>query len=481
MGEVYGLAEIGAEIGPGQEVLDRAQHQGQGSPELVADIGEEGGLGAVELGQRLGPASRLLVGPGIGEPGRDLARHEVDEAGIGGVEGAVGVDAGDQAAGRSLMALMGDGDEDGPRGWPVPGAGGQVGEAGGEIVDRHRCRARQELRDRPCLTRGLDVDRLRRRGLAVLEADGAGESRPFATGLQQIEEGEGEILAILGELAADGGDRLLGARPGELGPEFAQELEAALAQDPLGLLGDDAEHPAHGTGIVGHGAVGEGVVGFLGVAAAFQEEEEALVIGGDTGRHDGLDAGTDILPDLGPDQVRRRAQRPGLLDAQGRPVGVVAEEGQLRAPGEPHGIARGEHDANDDAQALRPGLGRTQRCGRPVIGAHELAHLAAAREEVRARGGSPGWRAILQPPGLLAFPRTNRHVRCWTEYGSRASVDFGPTPPPALPGSPAGGSTSGGRGRGGPGGGRGCRARRCGRLRGPRSRRRRRPWRGGGR
>ena len=32
-----------------QEILQRAQHQGQRGPEFVADVGEESGLGPVEL------------------------------------------------------------------------------------------------------------------------------------------------------------------------------------------------------------------------------------------------------------------------------------------------------------------------------------------------------------------------------------------------------------------------------------------------
>ncbi len=37
-----------------QRILERPQHQGERGAELVADVGEEGGLGAVDLGQRLG-------------------------------------------------------------------------------------------------------------------------------------------------------------------------------------------------------------------------------------------------------------------------------------------------------------------------------------------------------------------------------------------------------------------------------------------
>ena len=51
----------------GERVLGGAEQQRQRSAELVADVGEERGLGAVELGERLGPAALGLVGAGGGD------------------------------------------------------------------------------------------------------------------------------------------------------------------------------------------------------------------------------------------------------------------------------------------------------------------------------------------------------------------------------------------------------------------------------
>ena len=45
-----------------EHVLDRPEHQRQRRAELVADVGEEGRLGAVELRQRLGAPALLLIG-----------------------------------------------------------------------------------------------------------------------------------------------------------------------------------------------------------------------------------------------------------------------------------------------------------------------------------------------------------------------------------------------------------------------------------
>jgi hypothetical protein len=52
----------------------------------VADPGEELGARPVELGQRLDPALRGVIGLGVGDGGADLAGHEVDEGAVVPVE-----------------------------------------------------------------------------------------------------------------------------------------------------------------------------------------------------------------------------------------------------------------------------------------------------------------------------------------------------------------------------------------------------------
>ena len=50
--------------GRGAQLVQRPEQEGERGPELVADVVEEGGLGSVELGKRLGPSLLLLEGPG---------------------------------------------------------------------------------------------------------------------------------------------------------------------------------------------------------------------------------------------------------------------------------------------------------------------------------------------------------------------------------------------------------------------------------
>ena len=58
----------------GQYFLERAEHQRQRRAKLMAHVGEERGLGAIDFRQRFGAAALLLVGFGVGDGGGDLAR-----------------------------------------------------------------------------------------------------------------------------------------------------------------------------------------------------------------------------------------------------------------------------------------------------------------------------------------------------------------------------------------------------------------------
>ena len=94
-----GAPALGVHLGRGAQLGDRAHDQGQRGAELVADVGEEVGLRAVELGERLGAAPFGLVAARVGEARRDLAAEQLQEARGALVELPVGVDARDEDAG----------------------------------------------------------------------------------------------------------------------------------------------------------------------------------------------------------------------------------------------------------------------------------------------------------------------------------------------------------------------------------------------
>ncbi len=133
-------------------VLQRAEHQGERGAELVADVGEECGLGAIELRQGLGPAAFLLVGVRIGDRRSDLAGRQLKETAIGVVEQAIGVQPDDQDA--AAASLAGGRDRQHARRGPGP-LPGPAGEGGGEdllqILHQPGLVIGQNLRDRPAL------------------------------------------------------------------------------------------------------------------------------------------------------------------------------------------------------------------------------------------------------------------------------------------------------------------------------------------
>ena len=97
----------------GERVLDRAEHQGQRRAELVRDVGEEGRLRPVELRQGLGPLLLLLVGPGVGDGGADLAGDQLEEPAVLLVEPQPRADAGHEESRRLVGPGRRDGQHDG--------------------------------------------------------------------------------------------------------------------------------------------------------------------------------------------------------------------------------------------------------------------------------------------------------------------------------------------------------------------------------
>ncbi len=90
----------------------------------------------------------------------------------------------------------------------------------------------------------------------------------------------------------------------------------------------------------------------------------------------------DLRPDDGPDF--HPAFPPALTERARVPLGPhVIELNEIGAPPDKHRVVTVEQDAYRRAQALRPGLGLSERCGRPVILPRQCAHLAAAGEKIR--------------------------------------------------------------------------------------------------
>lgn len=220
--------------------------------------------------------------------------------------------------------------------------------------------------------------------MAWIDAAGDGKAELPRARLQQIEQHEREVAAVAGQGRGDplahGRD---GARIRDTRREVVQQLEPALADDLLRLLGDRAEQSADPAVVAGNGTVREREIGFLAVAVALHEEQQVLVEGRLPVQQDGIGARADLVPDLGPHVAPGTAQRRRVARPEHRDVGVVVDVDELSPPPHEHGIARGQHDADRRLQALRPGLRRAERRPGPVVAPHQRAHLAATGEKIR--------------------------------------------------------------------------------------------------
>ena len=372
--------------GVGERVLDRAQDQGQRSAELVRGVGEEGGLRPVELREGLCPLLLLLVGPGVGDGGGDLAGDQLEEATVLVVEPQPRADAGHEQPRRLVGPPRGDGEDDG-RGRAVgPGPRRDGPEAGRQVADFSEGPRPDRFRERPggdlaaAEAHDAGADRI-----ALGHAAGPRQGGAPAVGVEQVDQRERGVLVVRRQRPGRGGARLLGGlRLGGVRPEIAQDRHATLADDLLSDLMHGTQHPADTPRrvVVGHGAVGDREVGLLDVAVAVHLQEDVLHPRRRAAAEGRLDERADDVPDLRPALRGRLPHRSRVLGAEDRPRGVVVDLDVAGSPPEEELEAVDQEDPHHGAQRERPGLDGADRRRRPVDGAHQRAHLAAARQTV---------------------------------------------------------------------------------------------------
>ena len=375
--------------GVGQQPLEflRGPHdQRQRGAELVADVGEERGLGPVELGQRLRPALLVPEAAGARDASREMPRHQAGERAVAVVKRPVPVQGGHQepVRGGPLLPQRHDERLDGRL---PPRPGGQAGEPAAVEV-RQRGLAPQRRRGGPGVIGVADRERGRSGGVPGGDAGacrqpGGGAVAVELDGVEQIGQGEGQVLPIALELPPGELERLpFGADDAGVGAQIAQGGHPALADHALGVLADHAEHADHGGVLVAERAVGEGVVALLRIAGALEEQQQPLVPGRLAGGEHGVDPRADVVPDLLPYLAGRPAERPRVLAPQRvPPVGVVAEERQLRPPRHPHREPGRQQDVDRGLQALRPGPRQPERGGGPVHRGEMTADLLVGGEQ----------------------------------------------------------------------------------------------------
>src|SRR5258705_1046713 len=116
-----------------QNFFNRIHHECQRSAELVADVREEGRLGTIDLGQRLGALAFRFESTRIRNARGDMACNEIEEGAVVGVEDAARAYTGDQEASGSRLGLCGQREYKGSLDRVRPWTGGEDADSAREI------------------------------------------------------------------------------------------------------------------------------------------------------------------------------------------------------------------------------------------------------------------------------------------------------------------------------------------------------------
>ena len=368
--------------GVGEGVLQGPEHEGERRAELVADIGEEGRLGPVQFGEPLGALLLLLQGPHAHHVRGHLAREQLEEVAVLLVQGQAGAEPHHEHRVVRAVTAQRQGQEQGAAHGLWPGARLDRSHESLHVLDEPLLARAQHLGERPRAGVRSERELPRRRGAARLQP--GVEREPHPVRLHAIEEGEGDVRAVLGEhLAGRAQDALHILGPGGADGQLAHGLEAPRAEHLPRRLIHDRDDARELAVLVSRGNEGPGEVALLQEAPALEEDEAVLDVRAAQGSPHVFEQGLEGIPGLGEDPLHGLAHGPGVLAANEGTEGVVVEEDVPgpRLPIETNGIGRGEHRADRDAQGGGPALHGTQGRLAPVHGAHERAHLSPIRQD----------------------------------------------------------------------------------------------------
>ncbi len=375
-----------------EHVLHGPEHQGQRRAELVRHVREERRFRAVDLGQRFGALLLFFVGARVGDRVGKLRLDQIEEVAVDVVELQPGAHTQDHHARRFARFVRGDRDHGGRMRRIRP----RTGRDGRELLSQplhhlHSLRLR-DFGERPDGFGGpYQIDLDGSDPFRPRDAGRAGEARPRAAVLDQVNQREGNVLRIFGE-----GRRCQGARFfrglgfAQAGPEVAERAHAPLGHDLLGDLVDrrqDAADPAR-LRFVRHRAVRDDEVTLFEIAVAANLERDVVVPRRGPSAERAVDQRTDHMPDLGPALAGRTPERDvGMLGPRNRNVGVVVELDVLRTPPQEVREAVRQHDPEHRPQCRRPGRHGSQGCLRPVERSDPLRHLPFPEVDLLGSGG----------------------------------------------------------------------------------------------
>ena len=256
-----------------KNVLERTQHQGERRAELVTRIGKKRGLGAIDFGQRFGPAFLSLQSAHVSQSRGNLPGQQIDEAAICVVQLTVRVETDDHYARGLSLRLLGDRNDDRLSRRDIPISRGQITEAGREIGHDHGGRFRQRLANRPLAT--IQRQQRRRRAMVRANPGAASERGLLAPALQQVDEREWQIARIGGEAFGHRGEQIgLTLTVWDPCTDFAQYSQPSLADKTIGVLDNDAKMSSDAAFVIRQGTVRKSMEGFFGISRAAEESAE---------------------------------------------------------------------------------------------------------------------------------------------------------------------------------------------------------------
>ena len=354
----------------------------------MADVGEEGGLGPVQLGQRLGAPPLVFVRAGVGDGGGHTRSEQVVEVPVCLVHRQAGADPGDEDCGGAVGSWQDDRQRQSRIRQFGIGADGSRADPRPNIHLHRRPQTDNVLQGPDRFLAPFQTDRLRAGKRIRLQTAQAHQTRLPAFGVQRIEQDEGHVEVVFGEgLRAQGegfvnGLRLAGGRG-----KVTQGSYPPLTEHLAGHLDDGVEQAADPAGLVADGTEREREEALLQVAVPFKED----VLGLEKGRvasQGQVVRLADHRPRVLPALAEVLPHRQGMLAAANDPIAVVVELDQARTPDDADRQVGCEADVDRRAQALRPRLHRTERRFRPIRRPDQASHLVAAGEKRERVGGA---------------------------------------------------------------------------------------------
>ncbi len=215
---------------------------------------------------------------------------------------------------------------------------------------------------------------------------GASRQAGSAVRIEEIDQSERDIAQVPAENRGAPAARLRGSSgQARFIPECPQGLQPTLTDDLFGRFLNGGEHAGDTSVLPGDGTVGKGEVPLLQIVVPVDQQELIVRPGGAPALEHTIEHGADERPDLSPDILPPDSKRPRVLGlSEHRTVAVVVQHDEVGSPPEQDGEAGPQADIQRGAEAGGPCVHRSERCGRPVGGRHELAHEAAAGEKIRS-------------------------------------------------------------------------------------------------